>query len=129
MAKRKKKKPKVIEDRTVIVQGRPDGAGPGWWPRFEDELAFVVLDPYDPPSWSISVADDEEYQINSVHLWKETELELPEFIEHLKSEWMEEHGPEDAEEGEEIYEWEFQVVSLEEESDQCATSGSSCRSG
>lgn len=94
------------EAREVILQVRPvaDAEHP-WWPKLEGWYRWASIDPYDPPGWSMGL--DEDYAIDSIELWKQTKTTLDQHIEHMKSEWLEECGPDEEGDG---FLWEFRVV-------------------
>lgn len=102
---KKRQKP---EHRKVIFQVRPDGEGPAWWPKRDGEFAFVSIDPYEPPGWSIG--DDDDYQIDSLELWEQMSTTLGDYLEHIKGEWNEEHGPDEDDEDDKGFLWEFKVL-------------------
>lgn len=84
--------------REVILQVRPISLEHPWWLRDAelDEWLWASIDPYDPPGWS--AGRDDDYKIDAIELWSQNGMTVEQYIESMKSEWLEEHGKEEADE-------------------------------
>lgn len=97
--------------RRVRLLVRPAGEH-AWWAK--DELGtfrWAAIDPYDPPSWSLVVDSDSDF--DNVELWAQLKITVEDHVAALKEEFLDEYGPDDDEAG---CQWEFKL------SDQTSTS-------
>jgi hypothetical protein len=100
-----------VEHVVVLLQVRPADEGPCWWPKRDGQYAWASVDPYDPPGYQVGI--DSDYRFDSIELWKELQVPVEEWIEHMKEEWLEEFGPieeDEEQEAEEGHAWEFKVI-------------------
>lgn len=96
---------KAPEFRSVVLLVRPSEPTHPWWAKHSDgTLRFAAIDPYDPPSWSLCI--DEDCEFDSVELWKQLKVTIEEHAEGLKEAWLEEYGPDEDGEG---CHWEFSL--------------------
>jgi hypothetical protein len=97
------KRQKAPEMRSVILLVRPAESEPSWWSKDDSgEFRFAAIDPYDPPSWSLCIDSDCEF--DSVELWKQLKCTVEDHVEVLKEDWNEEYGVDEDGDG---ATWEF----------------------
>lgn len=93
------------EARQIILQVRPNGHAPSWWPKEDDQPAWVTLDPENFGCWTLG--RQPEYVIDASELDDESGTSL---VDALINDWEEDHEDDEYDELAIVYE--FQTVEV-----------------